>query len=116
MDLSEVAATHLYKTMLKAKRIAESGMLPGHVGPSPPKEEGGDEEERKARGNVTARLYGFKIVKENLAHVMAGLYSILGLEMGAPGQGHGQTKTKATETKDEEEEFWRTGGRDRAIT
>jgi hypothetical protein len=78
LEMAALAEQHIHKTLLKTKRIAESGLLPSYV-VLPPRKEGISEEERVALDNVTARLYNVKAVKENMNHIVRGVYAAGGI-------------------------------------
>lgn len=76
--MQTLADSHVHKTLLKSKTIAESGLLPEYVKP-PVRKTGLSAEEILALDNVTARLYNTKPVKENMTHIMAGVYAVTGI-------------------------------------
>lgn len=78
MKVDEIADAHCHKTLLKSKTISESGLLPPYV-VQPKRKEGLSPEAILATDNVTARLYNTKGVKENIAHLMAGIYAVTGI-------------------------------------
>lgn len=101
MKVEEIADAHCHKTLLKSKTISESGLLPDYV-VQPKRKEGMSPEEILAADNVTARLYNTKGVKENIAHLMAGVYAVTGIPNPANRQqkqvkAHNAEKTEKDE-------------------
>jgi hypothetical protein len=78
MEMAAQADIHAHKTVLKSKRLVESGLLPSYVQP-PKRKEGRTDEENLAWDNVAARLYNTKPVKENMSHIMTSIYAVAGL-------------------------------------
>lgn len=101
MKVDEIADAHCHKTLLKSKTISESGLLPPYV-VQPKRKEGLSPEEILATDNVTARLYNTKGVKENIAHLMAGVYAVTGIPNPANRQQK-QAKADKVEKADKEE-------------
>jgi len=69
-----VAEVYLNRTLLRIKRVSESGFLPESV-----KEDKGGPTDT-AKMNVMARLWNAKPTKETLASIVSDIKSILGLE------------------------------------
>lgn len=101
MKVDEIADAHCHKTLLKSKTISESGLLPPYV-VQPKRKEGLSPEEILAIDNVTARLYNTKGVKENIAHLMAGVYAVTGIPNPANRQQK-HAKADKVEKADKEE-------------
>lgn len=98
MKVEDIADAHCHKTLLKSKTISESGLLPDYVVP-PKRKDGMSPEEILATDNVTARLYNTKGVKENIAHLMAGVYAVTGIANPANRQ---QKQVKANKVEKDE--------------
>ncbi|KAK3080467.1 hypothetical protein LTS18_001138, partial [Coniosporium uncinatum] len=74
LDLPNLAESHIYKTLLKNKAIAESPALPQSIKtPSKPATD-------PATANVTARLYNANPVKEAMAAHLQDLRAVMGIE------------------------------------
>ncbi|KFY48557.1 hypothetical protein V495_01240 [Pseudogymnoascus sp. VKM F-4514 (FW-929)] len=81
LEMQALADSHVHKTLLKSKTIAESGLLPDYV--KPPVRKTGSDEDILAMDNVTARLYNTKPVKENMTHIMTSIYAVTGIPNAA---------------------------------
>lgn len=101
MEMAALADAHTHKTLLKSKTIAESGLLPEYV-VAPKRKEGLSDEEVVAYDNVTARLYNTKGVKENIQHLMRGIYAVTGQPEKKPQQQQKEEEKPSKKAKVEE--------------
>ncbi|PGH27755.1 hypothetical protein AJ80_00543 [Polytolypa hystricis UAMH7299] len=95
LNLEVTAKRHLYKQMIKTKRIAES---PAFVRLAAPKDL--PPLENTALANVTARLFNSNPVREVLPGIMSGIREVLGLADEAASKK--QKTSKETREKEEE--------------
>lgn len=77
LDISKVVDSHLYKTLLKTKTIAESNLLPSFV-VMPAKNAELATAQLLAYDNVTARMFNTKPVKDAMKQVMSTIYGAVG--------------------------------------
>lgn len=83
LDLSLTVDSYLHKTLLKSKSITGSRLLPEHV-KAETKQNRGSLQELSAIGNVTARLYNTKLVKEAMSHILGSINALLGISNEPP--------------------------------
>ena len=78
IDLVTLTKTHLHRSLLKIKALAESENLPDEVKTELPKPEG-EKAWIAALMNVTSGMYNMKQVKETMVHIINGMYIAMGI-------------------------------------
>ncbi len=92
LNLDQATEAHLYKTLLKIKRFAESELLPEEVRTAVKREEM-DEDMIAAYNNVVSGMLNTKAVKDVMPQIITGMYIAMGIPpQQAPGKQKGTKK------------------------